>query len=158
MRFAAFIISILLLAPEFLLAQSGEVIIKDTNGFTRAQSEVTGPTKVEFEVVDDNGNRSDGIAVILTNSESGVVLTADAVNGVVAFEGVTPGVWVVSTTSQVTFTGVVVAAGATAAAGGSASAVAAIIGASAVGGGSVAIAHAVSSDDNQEPTPLSPAS
>lgn len=128
--------------------------IQDSSGFTRSAEEVGGPSRVEFSLTDGNGAPADGTEVTLTSS-SGEVLRATAVGGVVVFDAVAPGLWVVATTSQgVVFTSVVLAGGVVAGGlGGGIGAGAAIL---AVGGGAVAIA--TSQNDSGDDADLSPAS
>jgi hypothetical protein len=134
---------------------AAEVTIQDTSGFTRAVSEVQGSGSVQFDLVGSGGAAADGVPVTLTNSATGEVLTATSVNGVVVFDGVTPGVWTVATTSPgVTFTSVSVL-GAVGTGGGITAG--ALIPAVAVGGAGAAAAIAISndSDDNNEMSPSS---
>ncbi len=96
------------LAPAAAVAE--DLTIQDTGGFTRAASQIDGNSKVEFDLIDSLGNAPDGVPVTLTNAATGEVLTASSSSGAASFQGVTPGVWTVSTTSAgVTFTNVTVA-------------------------------------------------
>ena len=143
-----------LLVPALCLAEAGEIQIRDTSGFTRAVSEVEDQGSVEFEVMDASGNPAEGVTVTLTNVETGKVLKSSAVSGLVLFDSVSPGIWVVSTTdSAITFTGIVVSSGAIA--GSSVGAAAAVI--TAAGGSAAAIAQ-VGDDRDEDTPPLSPAS
>lgn len=136
-------------------ARADEVTIQDTSGFTRAVSEVQGSGSVQFDLVGSAGAAADGVPVTLTNAATGEVLTATSANGVVVFDGVTPGVWTVATTSPgVTFTSVSVL-GAIGTGGGITAG--ALIPAVAVGGAGAAAAVAVSNDSNDD-NEISPSS
>ena len=134
-------------------ACADSLTVQDTSGFTRAAEDVSGPSKVEFNLTDSSGAPAEGVPVTLS-SPSGEVLSATAVAGTAIFDAVGPGLWTVATASQgVVFTNVAVTGGIVAA--GTSTGVAAGAAALAVGGGSVAIAASRSSDSGTE---LSPAS
>lgn len=136
----AFLLSV---TPNAVLAE--DITIQDTAGFTRATSQVDSSSKVEFTLVNSDGNSPEGVPVTLTNAATGEVLHATSSGGMVVFEGVTPGVWTVSTTSTgITFTNVIVAS---AIATGGTFAAGALVPALVIAGGGAGIAIAV--DNNR---------
>lgn len=134
---------------------AADLTIQDTSGFSRAAAEVDGPGSVEFSVVTEGGALAEGVPVTLSNAATGQILTATASNGIVTFQGVTPGVWTVATTAPgVTFTNVAIAS---AIAAGGVGATGALVPALAIGGAGAGAAVAVSNDDNNDEE-ISPAS
>lgn len=133
-----------------------DITIQDTGGFTRAASQVDGSSKVEFNLVDGSGSAADGVPVTLTNAATGEVLHATSSAGAVSFEGVTGGVWTVSTTAPgVTFTNVIVASALPLAGGLGAST---IVPALVIAGGGAGIAIAVDNNGSSGGDEMSPAS
>lgn len=155
-RFFVALIAVLTLNTPVWAAQ--ELAIKDTSGFVRAVAEAADENTVEFEVTDANGGAADGAEVTLTNQETGATLTATSVNGKVTFTQVTPGVWTVSSpVSGLTFAKVTLV-GLGAGAATSSGAFTALVVGGGVAGGTVAIVNASDDGDDDEKTPLSPAS
>ncbi|MCB0311475.1 MAG: carboxypeptidase regulatory-like domain-containing protein [Bdellovibrionales bacterium] len=136
---------------------SSEISVLDSAGFTRAASEVEGLGDVEFNLLDAAGNPASGAEVTLTNTTTGEVLHAVSIEGSAVFEGVSPGVWTVtSTASGVTFTNVTITtATAALAAGGAAIGGGTLLAGTAATGGVIAGGVALADDDDN---PLSPSS
>lgn len=156
----SFLIVLSLLVIEFAYAEVGDIVIQDTGGATRNTTSVEDFGKVEFTLTDAGGTPAEGAQITLTNTLSGETLTAMSVNGVATFENVAPGVWTVaSSSSSITFTGVVVTSSALAGTAVAGIAAAPIL----VGGGiagtaatGIALAASNSDDNDSDDTPLSP--
>lgn len=150
-------------APEAL---SSEITIKDTSGVTRNVTAVEGEGVVEFGVQTSSGAPADGAQITLKNPATGEVMSAVASNGTVIFEGVTPGVWVVASSSaDIVFVGISVTPLATAGAGfagithltpATQTVLGGVAAAAAVGGATVAIVESQDDDNNGDDEPLSP--
>lgn len=154
--FQALILAIAATLVDTFPALADDLTIQDTSGFTRAASEVDGPGSVEFSVVAEGGALAEGVPVTLTNAATGEILTATASNGIVTFQGVSPGVWTVATSaSGVTFTNVAIAS---AVAAGGVGATGALVPALAIGGAGAGAAVAVSNDNDNNDEEISPAS
>lgn len=92
-------------APRSLFAD--ELSVKDTAGFTRAAAQVEANGRVQFTIVNEGGAPVDDVEVSLTNPQTGEVLRAKSVAGIVSFESVPAGVWTVATAAPgITFTDV----------------------------------------------------
>lgn len=107
------------LFPLAALAELNEIVIRDTSGVARHVAQLTDQEAgtVEFHISDASGQPADGAEITLKNDTTGKTLTAVSANGVVLFEGVEPGSWVVASVSpNITFTDILVSAGAAAAA------------------------------------------
>ncbi|WKZ56958.1 MAG: hypothetical protein QY326_09515 [Bdellovibrionota bacterium] len=164
MRLGTTTILLLLAIPS--IALSDEISIRDTSGTVRSVAEVADGGNVEFTLTDAHGKPADGVAVTLTD-ESGDSDDEIAVGGLVLFEGLSPGIYTVSTTAPgITFTNIAISstalvAGGTLGAGAAASGAGLSAGAIGVGGAVVAAgaagAIAVSDDDSDDPA-LSPSS
>lgn len=157
----------LLSAFPLSAAAQEEITIQDTQGFTRAVSEVDRSGDVSFDLINRDGVPPDGVEVTLANAATGETLTAVSASGAVVFHSISPGVWTVATTVPgITFTNAAVtAAGAMgAAAGGTAAAVglggfggaaagttAVVVGGGVVAAGATAIAVANADDDDDDP-------
>ena len=129
---------------------TGEMIIKDAAGFTRAVAQ--GDGSVTFELIDTvSGSLANGVEVTLTNVATGETLTATAVNGSAAFSKVAAGEWVVAG-QGVTFTSISVAP---VAAAGIAGLGAAGTGVAAVGAAGAATAVGIEAG-NDDSSPVSP--
>jgi len=136
-----------------------ELRIVDCDGVTRASQRVDPATRnrVEVEVRDSSGQPANGQEVSVTNATTGQIVTATALNGVVVFPELAPGVWsMTSSASGLVFSSVAIGADLTLAA-----ASAALGGAVLVGGGvTVGVVEVVdqidggSSNDQGVPTPL----
>ena len=148
-----FILSLALMwiAPTRLQAQASELVIKDTAGVVRSVTQVEGPSNIEFAVADLAGQGADGAEIILKNEATGEELRGVSSAGVVIFNDVPPGVWIVaSNTPNITFTSILVSASATLASSGAAGTAAVVLlGGSAVAGATVAIVEA-SDDDGDD--------
>ena len=114
MKLEQYLISLLamllsLAAPA--LAEFQEVVIKDTGGIVRSVTEVQDASNVEFTVTDASGMPADGTEISLTNESTGTVLHGVSANGVVVFDKVEAGTWVVASSSpNITFTNILVSA------------------------------------------------
>ncbi len=147
---------------NFALFASAEssITIQDTSGFTRAVSEVQHLGKVEFNLVDDTGKPASGFSIQLLNSTTGETLSAEVLNGSAAIEGVSPGVWTVSTSAPgITFTSVTVTGLAVAGGGATATlsgaALIALGGTAVAAGTTIAIVEANDNNDDND-MPVSP--
>jgi hypothetical protein len=138
---------------------SHEISVQDTRGVTRAQGTVDDHARIEFTIQKANGTAPDNVEVTLTNSATMGVLSSMSANGLVAFDQVAPGTWVVATASPgITFTQVnIVSMGATVA---PTTGKMSLLGKSLILGGAAVgvtgIVLGVRSDDNDKP--LSPSS
>lgn len=104
----AFALSVIFL-PAALSAQSNELVIRDTAGVVRNVTMAEGNAIVEFHVSDASGQPADGAEITLRNDSTGKSFNAVTANGVVRFEGIEPGPWVVASLSpNVTFTDILV--------------------------------------------------
>ncbi len=148
-------VAAVLLAFNVSAVSADEITIQDTSGFTRASSNVDGKGKVEFSVAALGGSAADGIPVTLTNAATGEILTGTSANGLVAFEGISGGVWTVSTSAQgITFTNVMIIGAAT---GGGIAGAGALVPALLIGGGATGAAIAIDNSGNNN-NEISPAS
>ena len=126
-------------------ALAEDLVIQDTGGFTRAASEIDKSGMVEFNLVNASGAAADGVEVTLVNSATGLSMKATAVNGLVSFSDVAPGVWTVSTAEAgVTFTSASIVGGVAAGVG----AVSATTAAAVVAGGGAATAIGIDAANN----------
>jgi hypothetical protein len=159
MRYLLFLV--LIFSCPLIAKGASELTIQDTSGFTRASSEIEETGQIEFSLIDAAGSPAEGVEVTLTNTATGETLTAASINGNVTFDGISPGVWTVSTTAQgVTFTNVTVlnamAVGGLAGSGIGTGAV--LLGSTGAAVGGAAIVHNISDGDSSDDAPLSPAS
>lgn len=92
-------------------AKADSLTVFDTAGVVRAQQEIDAKGgSVQFTLTDEKGNASDEIEVILTNKDTGEKLNNRSKSGVVLFEHVSAGSWIVSTPgSNIIFTAVSIA-------------------------------------------------
>lgn len=131
--------------------------IFDCNGVSRASKDVSANAKseVKIDVTSNSGQVADGTQVTLTNSESGEVLTASAVNGTVTFPAVATGSWVLgSSVSNLLFESVFLVSEISAVAAGGAAVAAGVVGGGAVAGGVVIVDDQINdNNDNPAPTP-----
>ncbi len=147
--------------PETAFAETGDIVIQDTSGFTRNTTSVEDFGKVEFSLTDAAGTPAEGAQISLTNTLDGQVLQAVSANGLATFESVAPGVWTVASTSpSVTFTGVVITSTALAgtAVAGAAGIIPIVVGGGAAAAAVTGAAIAVSESDGNrsDDIPLSP--
>lgn len=152
--------------PLFLAAEepqpNNSIIIKDTAGIIRANETVESSGNVDFSLVDASGAPAEGTEVTLVMEGTGTTLAASAQAGAVGFQGVTPGAWIVSSsTPGITFTNVsVLSTTAAAAAAGGATIAGMSVAPVAIGGAAVAAGAGVavasnSSNNNEDETPIS---
>lgn len=160
MKTLRYLLPLLILVTGSTPATSGadDLVIVDTNGFTRAAQQVSGSGRIQFEVSAAGGGSVEGATVLLTNATSGETLMTTVINGVAVFEGVSPGVWTVSSAAPgLTFTSISIGGTAGLAAGvgpGLGPVAAGVLATGAVG---IAVAEALD-DDGSGSTELSPAS
>lgn len=96
----------------FAAAVSAESItVLDTAGEVRAEQAIDPQGgSVQFTLTDDKGNVADGIEVKLTNKLTGETMVQTSTNGVVVFEGIAAGSWIVSTSAaNIVFTAATIA-------------------------------------------------
>lgn len=134
--------------------------IKDSAGFTRAESSVEETGRIEFDVTTESGAAANGSEVTIVNAATGESFTTYATEGKAIFDAIPPGVYTVSSPDLgLTFTTVTIGEG-SAALGGtlggsflggvtSTTVVGGALGAAAIAGGAIAISE--SNDDSDDP-------
>ncbi len=149
---------IMLVAAAPAMAELTEIVVKDTAGVVRSVTEVEEPSNIEFTITDASGMPADGAQISIRNEATGTELQAVSANGVVVFDKIEPGTWIVSSVSpDITFTNILVTAGYAAAGmggagiGGTLALVAG--GGAAIAGTTIAIVEA---NRNDKESPLSP--
>jgi hypothetical protein len=106
---SAYLASCLIFSAPLSADIQKEIKILDAEGFLRASQQTALENKVLLSVVGPDGKALDSGEFTLINKSTGKKLVAKSVNGVVTFDAVTPGAWVVSTSSAgVTVTSVAI--------------------------------------------------
>lgn len=150
-----FAISLVVILPITSFALPLQIF--DCNGVSRATKDVSANAKseVKIDVTSNSGQVADGTEVTLTNSASGEVLTASAVNGTVTFPAVATGSWVIgSTVSNLLFESVFLTVEISSMVAGGAAIAAGVVGGSAVAGAVVVVDDQINENkDTPAPTP-----
>lgn len=136
-------------------SNGGVVIIKDSAGIVRANETVEDRGTVGFALLDSSGAPAEGVEVTIIMEGTGETLTAIAEAGYVAFEGILPGTWIVSSaTPGITFTSISIGSTGSAivAGGGGGGAAGVAIAPVAVGGAAVAsaVGFAIATNDSND--------
>jgi hypothetical protein len=135
-----------------LVFAQGSIVVKDTSGFTRAEESISSQFgSIEFSVLNELGNPSEGATITLTSEATGEVVETVSVGGKATFNNILPGVYVVSSSEVgLTFTTVSIMGGASGISFWPATA-----GALGIGGATVGIIELTDDDKN---TVMSPSS
>lgn len=93
--------SIFLFFISSLAYSQGNIVVKDTAGFVRAEESISSQFgSIEFSVVDEFGSPANGSIISITSEETGEILQTISENGYAIFNNLSPGVYIVSTTDQ----------------------------------------------------------
>lgn len=144
---------LLLILPSIILAEGGDIVVKDTSGFIRAEESISSQFgSIEFSVLNELGEPAEGSIVTITNEETGEILQTTATGGVALFNNLLPGTYIVSSSEiGLTFTTVAIAGGST-----GITILPALAGVAIAGGATVGIVELTEDDDDK--TVMSPSS